>query len=283
MTYSIVARDGATGELGVAVESHFLAVGSLCPWAEAGVGAVATQASVDPAYGPCGLEQLRLGVDPATALADLVAADPMGDRRQVAFVDNEGRVAAHTGTLTIPDAGHVVGEGFSCQANMMRNPGVPEAMADAFVSATGSLAFRLLAALEAAEAKGGDIRGRQSAALVVVGADRMAPMLGKIVDVRVDDHGDPLRELRRVVELRHAVMAMGTAEGAEAMARHGRDNPEGWFWHGIVLAAQGQVDEARAALDKAYAVDPGWAELVRRLPGTGQLPDDPELLSKLVE
>lgn len=283
MTYSIAARDPDTGEVGVAVESHFLAVGSLCPWAQAGVGAVATQASVDPAYGPCGLEQMGKGTDSATALADLVAADPLSDHRQVAFVDAAGTVAAHTGSLTIADSGHVVGDGFSCQANMMRRPGVPEAMADAFVSASGPLVLRLLAALDAAEAAGGDIRGRQSAAVVVVSGDRMAPMLGQIADVRVDDHPDPLTELRRLVELRRAVAAMPTEDAAVALETHGLGNPEGWFWRGVVLARGGEIEPARAALERAYALDDGWRELVRRLPPTGQLPDDPDLVSRLTD
>lgn len=246
MTYSIVARDPATGELGVAVQTHQPSVGALCPWAEGDVGAVATQSIVDPAYGPRGLDAMRSGEPPSDALARLTDADEGRAVRQVAFVDAQGRVAAHTGDRCIAHAGHVAGEGFSCQANMMRDPGVPEAMAEAFERSTGDLAHRLLDALDAAQAAGGDIRGMQSAALIVVGAMRL--------DRRVDDHREPLVELRRLVDLGH-------------------DNPEGWFWHGIGLAAHGDIAGGREHLQRAYAADDSWRELLRRLPPSGLLDD----------
>jgi uncharacterized Ntn-hydrolase superfamily protein len=244
VTYSIVACDPATGELGVAVQTHQPSVGALCPFAEGDVGAVATQSIVDPAYGPRGLTAMRAGESPANALARLTAADEGRDVRQVAFVDAQGRVAVHTGHRCIAHAGHVVGDGFTCQANMMRDPGVPEAMASAFAGSDGDLAHRLLTALDAAQAAGGDIRGMQSAALIVVGPTRL--------DRRVDDDRDPLVELRRLVDLGH-------------------DNPEGWFWHGISLAAKGDVDSGRDHVLRAYAVDDGWRELLRRLPASGLL------------
>jgi uncharacterized Ntn-hydrolase superfamily protein len=243
VTYSIVARDAETGELGVAVQTHQPSVGALCPFAEAGVGAVATQSIVEPRYGPRGLDAMRNGESAADALARLTIEDDDRALRQVAFVDTRGDVAAHTGDRCIAHAGHVTGAGYSCQANMMRDTGVPEAMADAFASSSGDLAHRLLVALDAAQAAGGDIRGMQSAALIVVGdAGRL--------DRRVDDSPTPLAELRRLVDLGH-------------------DNPEGWFWHGIALASGGDVDTGRAEIQRACDANEQWRELLRRLPASG--------------
>ncbi|HEY7408378.1 MAG TPA: DUF1028 domain-containing protein, partial [Gemmatimonadaceae bacterium] len=168
-TYSIVARDSVTGEIGVAVQSHWFSVGALVPWAEAGVGAVATQSFVDPRYGPLGLELIRLGRSAPDALRALVSSDADSAVRQVAMIDAQGRVAAFTGTRAIRAAGQRIGAQYSVQANLMEKPTVWPAMARAFETARGDLAERLLAALEAAEREGGDIRGRQSAAIVVVG------------------------------------------------------------------------------------------------------------------
>ncbi len=200
MTYSIVARDPETGNLGVAVQSHWFSVGTVVTWAESGVGAIATQAFAEPAYGPRGLALMRLGVDPATALAALTGADPDRSRRQVALVDTGGRVAVHTGYQCIEAAGHVTAEGVSCQANMMRGPSVWPAMLEAYHESRGDLADRLMAALDAAEAAGGDLRGRQSAAMLVVNATSSGqPWRDRIVDLRVDDAADPLSELRRLL------------------------------------------------------------------------------------
>lgn len=255
MTYSIVAADLEKSAYGVAVQTHQPSVGALCPFAEAGVGAVATQSIVEPAYGPRGLAAMREGESAPAALARLLADDEQRELRQVAFVDRTGEVAAHTGDRCIRYASHVVGDAFSCQANMMRNDGVPEAMAAAFSSAVGGLAYRMLAALDAAQDAGGDIRGMQSAALVVVSPT------GRL-DRRVDDHPRPLDELRRLVDL-------------------GRDNPEGWFWEGIRLAYAGEVDRGCHVIRRAYAADPSWRELLHRLPPTGLLPDDPEVFDRL--
>ena len=256
MTYSIVARDAQTGELGVAVQTHQPSVGALCPFAEAGIGAVATQSIVEPKYGPRGLEAMHGGEAAADALERLLSEDEGRELRQVAFIDVQGRVSAHTGDRCIPHANHVVGDGFSCQANMMRDPGVPEAMAAAFTSAEGDLAHRMLAALDAAEAAGGDIRGMQSAALIVVSE-------GVRLDRRVDDHKRPLEELRRLVDL-------------------DRDNPEGWFWDGVQKAFTGEMEAGAALVRKAYADDDAWRELLRRLPPTGLLPDEPAVLEELL-
>lgn len=201
MTFSIVAHDPDTGQLGVGIASRVLAVGALGPWAEAGVGAVATQAFIEVSYGPKALAALRQGATPALALAELTSADPEAATRQVAVVDTAGRVAVHQGDQCIPEAGHVIGEQFSCQANMMRNPSVPEAMADAFTASAGPLVLCILNALDAAEAAGGDFRGRQSSAVKIVAGQPDGWLGGLLIDLRVDDHPEPMAELRRLTEL----------------------------------------------------------------------------------
>lgn len=277
MTYSIVARDAGTGELGVAVQSHFFAVGPVVPWLRPGVGAVATQAMAELSYGPLALDLLAAGRSPQRALEILTGADPGAATRQVAVLDAAGAVAVHTGERCIAEAGHRLGEGWAVLANMMTKPTVPDAMADAFVTAEGVLAERLLAALDAAEAEGGDIRGRQSAALVVVRSDRDAPVWDNVCDVRVDDHPDPLVELRRLVGMRRAYRT-GDADDPVLGG-----NPEVRFWSAIRRAVTGDVAGARAVLDPIYAADERWRELVRRLPAAGNLPDDPALLSALTD
>ena len=278
MTYSIVARCAETGRLGAAVQSCVLGVGALTLWAEPGVGAVETQAFIDPSYGPKMLSRLSRGEVIDAALEELVRADRLSVTRQVAAVDSAGNVTVHTGRRCVVHAGHSTGDGFSCQANMMRNPGVPEAMADAFASAEGDLDGRLLVALDAAEGIGGDIRGRESAALLVVDASPDAPMLGRLVDLRVDDHPDPLAELRRLNRLRRA---LGPDQDAELASELGHGNPQGWFWKGVRLAGDGDTAGARAALDRAYAVDEGWRELLQRLGPTGALRIDKDVIEEL--
>lgn len=295
-TYSIVARDPATGELGVAVQSHWFSVGSSVPWAEAGVGAVATQSFVDPTYGKLGLDLMRAGRSAPEALKGLLAADEGRDVRQVAMVDAQGRVASHTGAKCIKAAGHHVGSGWSVQANLMRSEAVWPAMAKAFESAKGSLAERLLAALEAAEAAGGDIRGRQSAALIVVsGKPTGKPWLDRVYDLRVDDSPAPLPELRRLVRLQTAYNLMnagdlavekGDADGAlKAYGDAGAMFPmdaEMAYWHAVSLVGLKRVDESLPLFRKAFRLEPSWVETTRRLPGAGLLPDDPALLKRIV-
>jgi uncharacterized Ntn-hydrolase superfamily protein len=296
VTYSIVARDPDTGALGVAVQSHFLGVGSLVSWAEPGVGAVATQSVVEPAYGPRGLEMMRAGASAPEALHRLLAEDANESVRQLAMVDRWGRVAVHTGGRCIREAGHRVVDQMSAQANMMARDSVWGAMAAAYAGAGGDLAERLLAALDAAEAQGGDIRGRQSAALLVV-AERAtgSPLEDVPFDLRVEDHADPLAELRRLVEAKRAydhvdagdeLAAAGDSEAALARyaAAHRAlpDNEELAFWHGVALARAGREHEAADLLQPLLAAGGGWAELLRRLPAAGLLPDDPELLGRLV-
>ena len=296
MTYSLVARDPETGELGVAVQSHFFSVGPVVPWAEPGVGAVATQSFVEVSYGPRGLELMRSGRSAAGALGELVDRDQGEATRQVAMIDAAGRVAVHTGQSCIAEAGHRVGTQMSAQANMMRRETVPDAMVNAYESTDGHLAERLLAALDAAEAEGGDIRGRQSAAVLVVGGRRDGePWKHKPVDLRVEDHPEPLRELRRLLGLRRAYDEMelgeqlavqGDLEGAlghyERAHAAAPENSEITFWLGVALGGCGRVEEGREHVRRVSELNDGWAELLRRLPAAGLMPDDPELLRGLL-
>lgn len=295
MTYSIVARDEETGQLGCAVQSHFFSVGPIVPWAEPGVGVVATQAQVEVSYGPRGLELLRAGRAPAEALAELHAEDPYAEIRQVAMVDAQGRVATHTGARCIREAGDRQGPGVSVQANMMWHDTVPGAMLAAYQDASGDLADRLLAALDAAQAEGGDIRGCQSAAILIVRGERGdTPWHDRLVDLRVDDHPDPLAELRRLVRVRRAYDAVDRAELAAvrgdtdaatkeyAAALDGAGNVEPTFWYGVSLATAGKVEQARTVLAPVFATHDGWAELLRRLPDAGMFPEDPTLLARLL-
>ena len=280
MTYSIVARDADSGQLGVAVESHAVAVGRLCPWAAPEVGAVATQAMVEVAYGPRMIDALRHSRSPESALRELTDADAMANIRQVAAVDATGRIAVHTGADCIPVAGHRSGDGFSCQANMMRDDGVPDAMAEAFATTKGPLVGRLLAALDAAEAAGGDIRGRQSAAIKVVAGGPGAEMSGWLMDVRVDDDAEPLHELRRLVQL-HEASNSSAPDAPAKVAELSRGNPEGWFWQGVTLANEGRIEEAEAAFGHAFAAGDEWRQLLLRIPN--MLPSDPDLRRKLAQ
>jgi uncharacterized Ntn-hydrolase superfamily protein len=269
-TYSIVALDPATGELGAAVQSHWFSVGSLCTWARPGVGAVATQSVVEPAHGPHALDRIEGGESAADALAGLIAADPLAAVRQVGVVDADGGVAVHTGPDCIPCAGDVAGAYWSCQANMMERDTVPAAMSAAFEHAEGDLADRLMAAIEAAEGEGGDVRGRQSAALLVV------PPAGEAwstrVDLRVEDHQDPVRELRRLLGLQRAYELAGRGDQpVEAGALYRRaaelapESDELLFWSGLALAHSGDLDAGVDAVRRAMAVHPNWGVLLDRL------------------
>jgi uncharacterized Ntn-hydrolase superfamily protein len=295
-TYSIVARDPATGELGVAVQSHWFSVGSMVSWAEAGVGAVATQSFVDPSYGPLGLSLMKAGRAAPDALAALLAGDANRDVRQVGMVDAEGRAATHTGGLCIPAAGGQAGKAYAVQANLMEKATVWPAMARAYEAATGDLADRLLAALDAAQAEGGDIRGRQSAAIVVVKSRSTGrPWADRVFDLRVEDHEDPLGELRRLVRLQRAYNHMSAGDDCVAVAdwacaerEYGAArslepaHAEMAFWYGVALATAGKLEAARPLFAQAFAADPHWRELVRRLPDVKQLPKDPQLLDAIL-
>jgi uncharacterized Ntn-hydrolase superfamily protein len=277
LTYSIVARDPDTGELGVAVQSHWFSVGGVVTWARPGIGAVATQANAEAAYGPQLLDLLAAGVASEQALATLVANDPSGDSRQVAVVDAAGRVATHTGPACMAYAGHVTGPGVSCQANIMATGRVWPAMLDAFTATAGSLTSRLLAALDAAEGEGGDLRGRQSAAILVVAPD--AEPWETVVSLRVEDHPEPLPELRRLVALNDAYALAAAADELVGSGHHDEaarlytqaselapGNHELLFWSGLGIAQSGDLDAGVAQVQAAVAIQPTWRELLRRLP-----------------
>jgi uncharacterized Ntn-hydrolase superfamily protein len=295
-TFSIVARDPQTGELGVAVQSHWFSVGAVVPWAEAGVGAVATQSFVDPSYGKLGLELMRAGRSAPDALKELLAKDTARDVRQVAMIDALGRVNAWTGGKDIPAAGHIVGENFSVQANLMANERIWPAMAEAFRRTKGDLAERMMAALEAAQGAGGDIRGRQSAALIVVtGKPTGKPWADRVFDLRVDDQPEPLKELRRLVTLQRAYNHMNAGdlaverkdnEGAlreySAAERLVPDNAEMIYWHAVALVNMNRVEESLPLFRKVFRMDRNWMELTPRLAKVGLLPDDPKLIERIV-
>ena len=318
-TFSLVARDPATGQIGVAVQSHWFAVGQIVSWAEAGVGAVATQSFVDPSYGPLGLDLMRAGKSAPEALRGALNADPNRSVRQVALIDASGKVAVWTGAKDIQAAGHVaggaqpaemvsggtfsVGSGFSTEANLMSNDRVWPSMAKAYEEAKGDLAERMLAALDAAQAAGGDIRGRQSAALIVVEGKRQnAPWEGRIFDLRVDDAAEPLKELRRLVALQRAYNHMNAGDLAVehkdnaaalreyAAAEEIASKTEGVlpsrlaemiYWHAVALVNMKRVDEALPLFRKCFAIEKSWAELTARLPASGLLPDDPKTLDQI--
>jgi uncharacterized Ntn-hydrolase superfamily protein len=295
-TFSIVARDPATGELGVAVQSHWFSVGSIVVWAEAGVGAVATQSFVDPSYGKNGLDLMRGGKTAPDTLKELLAKDDGREVRQVAMIDAQGRVDAWTGKNDIQAAGHIVGNNFSVQANLMLNDKVWPAMARAFENTRGDLAERMLAALDAAQAAGGDIRGRQSAALIVVtGKPTGQAWKDRTFDLRVDDSPEPLQELRRLVRLQRAYNHMNAGdlavekkdnEGAlreySAAERLVPNNAEMIYWHAVALVNMGRVDESLPLFRKVFAMDRNWITLTPRLPKSGLLPDDPKLIERIV-
>ncbi len=294
-TYSIVARDPVTGELGVAVQSHWFSVGPVVPWAEAGVGAVATQSFVKVSYGPEGLALMRSGKPAGEALAQLLRQDDHADVRQVAMVDARGGVASHTGSRCIAAAGHQAGENFTCQANLMDRATVWPAMAAAYEQSRGPLAERLLAALNAAQAEGGDIRGRQSAAILVVrGQSTGHRWEDRLVDLRVEDDPDPLVEMARLLRLKRAYdrmdagdLAMERSDVEGAAAEYGAAlelAPEAYemaFWSGVTLAGAGRVDDALPLLGRSFAAHPPLRDLVRRLPASGLLPDDAALVERL--
>jgi len=268
-TYSIVARDPETGQLGVAVQSHWFSVGALVPWARAGVGAVATQSFVDVRYGTEGLALMQDGKHAQQVLQQLLRQDPTPEVRQVGMIDASGNIAQHTGAQCIQHAGHLAGKNFAVQANLMINEGVPEAMEKAFGQAQGSLAERMLAALFAAQAAGGDLRGKQSAAILVVkGKSSGQPWVDRLVDL----HGD------------HALES-GDVDGA--LAEYGRaqalfpDNVEMKFWHAVSLVNAGRVDESLPIFRVIFSQDAHWRELVLRLNKAGLLEADRRVLDRI--
>ncbi|HUP45788.1 MAG TPA: DUF1028 domain-containing protein [Thermoanaerobaculia bacterium] len=320
-TYSIVARDPQTGQMGVAVQSHWFSVGPIVAWAEAGVGAIATQSFVDPSYGKLGLELLRAGKSAPEALRALLTADDGCAVRQVGFVDARGNVATFTGDRNIIAAGGIaanrmgepaklscgtlqVGRDFAVQANLMASDRVWPAMAKAFSESTGDLAGKMLAALDAAQAVGGDIRGTQSAALVVVNATPTGKAwVDRLFDVRVDDHAEPLAELRRLVTVQRAYNHMNAGDLAVehndheaalreygAASRIAATTPgvpqsrqaEMIYWHAVALVSMKRVEEALPLFARAFRLEPSWRELTPRLVKSGLLPDDAKLIERIL-
>ena len=285
MTYSIVGRDEASGELGVAVQSRAFVVG-FCAWAQPGVGAVATQSFTERGYGPRGLDLLAAGEPPTDALAQLVEADEQRDFRQVAFLAADGRTAAHTGEACIPDCGHAARPGVSAQGNMLASSSVWQAAADMFDATAGPLAERLLAALDAAEEAGGDFRGRESAALVVVSGNREEEAWERVFDLRVDNHAEPLQELRRL----HGIAAAyrrrrdfgeqtDLEEEVELARSAGLPEDQVAVTAAVAAVARGDLDEAAARLRPTGASDPRWREALDRYVRLGFMP--PGVLDRL--
>ena len=284
-TYSIVARDPQTGEMGVAVQSHWFSVGSLVPWAEAGVGAIATQSFVNVSFGPRGLQLLRKGKTAEEVVKELIDADEGRDVRQLAIVDSKGNVAAHTGAKCVPAAGHHVGNNFSVQANLMLNDRVWPAMAKAFETSKGSLAERMIVALEAAQEAGGDIRGKQSAAILVVRAESTGRMWeDRLIDLRVEDHPEPVQELKRLLRVFRAYehmnrgdLAMEKNDADGALAAYSTANAmcpanlEMKYWHAVALANLGKMESALPIFREVFAKDRNWRMLTKRIPAVGLL------------
>ncbi|HYB01295.1 MAG TPA: DUF1028 domain-containing protein [Ktedonobacteraceae bacterium] len=296
-TYSVVARDPYTGQLGVAVQSHFFSVGSIVPWAEAGVGAIATQAFANEDYGPEGLALMREGWNAEQVLETLLKGDEEREIRQIAMVDAQGSIAVHTGNKCIPAAGHVTGENFSVQANLMVNDSVWPAMKRAYEEASGDLVDHMIAALEAAQAAGGDLRGQQAAALLIVSGERQKkPWQGRLFDLRVDDHPRPIEELKRLVSIRkawllfeksnelahaqHIYEALSVLKQALALQPN---LTELTFRSTEILFMAGQPQEALAAFREVFSKEPAWAEMLSRLAKAGLLPNDPTFLKYILD
>ncbi|MDZ4712576.1 MAG: DUF1028 domain-containing protein [bacterium] len=296
-TFSIVARDPLTGEMGVAVQSHWFSVGSLVGWAEAGVGVVATQSFVNPSFGIRGLELLKAGKSPQEALDELIASDEGRDVRQLAILDTKGRTASYTGKNCIPDAGNIAKENYSVQANLMLNDKVWGAMSQAFENTSGPLPERLIAALEAAQETGGDIRGQQSASLLIVKGESTGKVWeDRTIDLRVEDNPEPVKELKRLltvfrayehmnkgdlaIEKNDMQLAMKEYSIAEEMFP---DNLEMKFWHAVTLTNNKNFEAALPIFKDVFAKDPNWKTLVSRLPDAGLLNIDDSDMKRLME
>ena len=295
-TYSIVAVDQAAGEIGVAVQSHWFSVGTAVPWAEAGVGAVATQSFVNLSFGPRGLELLKQGKSSAQVVKELLAGDPAREMRQLAVIDRHGTAAAHTGSRCVPEAGHLIGQQYSVQANMMAGAEVWPAMARSFQNSSGPLAERLVEALRAAQAQGGDLRGQQSAALLVV---RLEPTgliwKDRLIDLRVEDHPEPLEELGRLLRVFRAYQhmnrgdeALEAEDGQGAEREYGEalrlypDSQEIRFWSAVSLANAGKLGQALPVFTELFGSHPNWATMLERIHGLGLLKTDKKTYQSIV-
>jgi len=282
VTYSIVARCADTGQIGVAVQSHWFAAGVVC-WAKAGIGAVATQAMALIDHGPLGIELMEVGAKPEEAMESRLSLDPTPEIRQVAMIDAKSRISVHTGSDTIPESGHFVGDGFSCQANMMWKSTVWGRMAEAFDGSGGDLSNRMLAALFAAESEQGDIRGKQSARLLVVDSEiQQYTWEGTLVDIRVDDNSEPLAELDRLLKMHNEYVNINNLdEKSISYAKH-TGNPEIAFWKSIGLSQSGRITEARELALIAFEENSGWEELLRRCAKNGLAGVTDETMSALL-
>jgi uncharacterized Ntn-hydrolase superfamily protein len=295
-TYSIVAVDQAAGEIGVAVQSHWFSVGTAVPWAEAGVGAVATQSFVNLSFGPRGLELLKQGKSSAQVVKELLAGDPAREMRQLAVIDRHGTAAAHTGSRCVPEAGHLIGQQYSVQANMMAGAEVWPAMARSFQNSSGPLAERLVETLRAAQAQGGDLRGQQSAALLVV---RLEPTgliwKDRLIDLRVEDHPEPLEELGRLLRVFRAYQhmnrgdeALEAEDGQGAEREYGEalrlypDSQEIRFWSAVSLANAGKLEQALPVFTDLFGSHPNWATMLERIHGLGLLKTDKKTYQSIV-
>lgn len=305
MTYSIVAYDPEQNQLGVAVQSHSLCVGAAVPWAEAGVGAVATQARSDPSYGTLGLTMMRAGKSAQQSLQELLASDSQVASRQVAMVDKQGNIAVHTGNKCVEAAGHRQGTHYSVQANLMLKNTVWDAMADTFETTSGSLAQRMLKALFAAQAEGGDMRGQQSAALLVVSSQpRNNSSDSRLFDLRVDDHPEPVKELQRLLCIAQALQyrkmavnllldqSLGNEKFALAAQEFNKamemmpevaDNPEVMFWYAVTLASMDKVEDSLRFFKKVFTANLIWRDIVPRLVKAELFPDEEQAIAKVME
>ena len=296
-TYSIVAYDERTGQFGVAVQSHWFSVGALVPWARAGVGAVATQSFVKVEYGPDGIALMESGKSAKEALNQLISKDSGQAVRQVAMIDNKGSVAAHTGENCIYAAGHKIGKNYSVQANLMEKETVWDAMAKAFENAQGDLATRMMASLEAAENEGGDIRGKQSAAmLIVTGQPTGLPWEDIVMDIRVDDSRHPLKELKRLIRIHTAYQHANRGdhyleinEVKKALKEYDLaselypENPELPYWSAVTLVGLGKLDKALPIFSKVFKKEPRLRTMTPRIVDAGLLPKDEYILKLIME
>lgn len=295
-TFSIVARDPETGEMGVAVQSHWFSVGSIVAWGEAGVGVVATQSFVNPSFGQRGLELLKTGKTAQEVVDQLIASDEGRDVRQLAIVDSKGNSAGYTGAKCISEAGHIVGNGYSVQANMMLNNTVWSAMSKAFENSTGPLAERLVASLEAAQNECGDIRGKQSACLLVVKGNASGNIWeDRIIDLRVEDNPEPITEIKRLLKVYRAYEHMNKGDLAVekndmklAMDEYNAamemfpENLEMKYWTAVSLANTGEVEKSLPMFKEIFAADKNWKELTKRLPSVGLLIVSDEILRNIL-
>ncbi|MBI5808212.1 MAG: DUF1028 domain-containing protein [Ignavibacteriales bacterium] len=296
-TYSIVAIDPVTGDMGVAVQSHWFSVGTIVSWGEAGVGVIATQSFVNASFGPKGLELLKSGMTPQQVVDKLINEDEGKDFRQLAILDSKGNVAAYTGKNCIQPAGHLTGKGYSVQANLMMNDKVWPAMAKAFENSKGSLAERLLIALEAAQSVGGDIRGKQSAAILVVRAKSTGKVWeDRLVDLRIDDSNEPLKEMRRLLKVHQAYQHMNNGDlavekndMAKAMEEYSAamkmfpNNLEMKYWTAVALANKGNLKEALPLFKEIFKKDKNWKTLTPRLIPNGLLTVDEKTLKEILK